>query len=65
MKFLLMNVHSVLILLYVWYYRDRFRTATNVWGDSIGAKVVEKLSKDDLAKFDHDADYVDEHNLGL
>ena len=29
-------------------HRDRFRTMVNVWGDSVGAGVVEKLSHDYL-----------------
>ena len=33
-------------------FRDRFRTATNVWGDSVGARVVEHLSKKELEKQD-------------
>lgn len=32
--------------------RDRFRTTVNVLGDSIGAGVVEHLSRDDLRKYD-------------
>ena len=34
-------------------FRDRFRTAVNVWGDSIGAGVVEALSKSQLKKLDY------------
>lgn len=34
------------------FLRDRFRTTVNVLGDSIGAGVVEHLSRDDLLKYD-------------
>ena len=34
------------------FHRDRFRTTVNVLGDSIGAGVVEHLSRDDLRKYD-------------
>lgn len=34
-------------------HRDRFRTTVNVLGDSIGAGVVEHLSRDDLRKYDN------------
>ena len=30
------------------FYRDRFRTLTNVTGDSLGAGIVYHLSKDEL-----------------
>lgn len=36
----------------VFFHRDRFRTTVNVLGDSIGAGVVEHLSRDDLRKYD-------------
>ena len=35
------------------YFRDRFRTAVNVWGDSVGAGVVEAMSKSQLKKLDY------------
>ena len=31
------------------YYRDRFRTTVNVLGDSFGARIVERLSRKQLA----------------
>ena len=34
------------------FRRDRFRTTVNVLGDSIGAGVVEHLSREDLLKYD-------------
>lgn len=32
------------------YFRDRFRTTINVLGDSLGAGIVNHLSKDELQK---------------
>lgn len=34
------------------FFRDRFRTAINVLGDSFGAGIVEHLSRNDLEEFD-------------
>ena len=34
-----------------YFYRDRFRTMINVWGDSIGAGVVAHLSKKEIEDF--------------
>ena len=34
-------------------YSDRFRTAVNVWGDSLGAAIVEHLSRKDLLAVDY------------
>ena len=36
-----------------YFSSDRFRTATNVLGDSFGAAIVEHLSKKDLAEDPH------------
>lgn len=35
-----------------WLYRDRLRTTTNVLGDSIGAAIIEFLSRDELQNSD-------------
>lgn len=35
-------------------YRDRFRTMTNVVGDSFGAGIVYHLSKDELSGYNDD-----------
>ena len=32
------------------YFRNRVRTAINVWGDCVGTAVVEKLSQKELEK---------------
>jgi Na+/H+-dicarboxylate symporter len=45
--------------------RDRFRTTINVLGDSLGAGIVDHLSKAELLKLEHlnpDADKVDSQN---
>lgn len=34
--------------------RDRFRTMTNVMGDSLGAGIVYELSKDELPPLEHE-----------
>ena len=36
------------------FSRDRFRTTVNVWGDSVGAAIIAKLSKSDLKAMDKD-----------
>ena len=43
-------VNAIMPLLFS--HRDRFRTTVNVLGDSIGAGVVEHLSRGDLRKYD-------------
>ncbi|KAL9964511.1 hypothetical protein ACROYT_G028162 [Oculina patagonica] len=40
------------LIMAVDWFLDRFRTTVNVLGDSIGAGVVEHLSRDDLRKYD-------------
>ena len=35
-------------------FRDRIRTAVNVWGDSLGAAIVEHLSRKDLLAVDYE-----------
>lgn len=42
------------IYLFIFPCRDRFRTMTNVMGDSLGAGIVYHLSKDELAPLDHE-----------
>jgi len=37
----------ILGILAVDWFLDRFRTTVNVWGDSIGAAVIEKLEPDE------------------
>ena len=48
--------------------RDRFRTQVNVWGDSVGAGIVEKLAGNQLDTLgdaiDNDATEKGEHNNG-
>jgi len=50
MYFIVCSVKQSLVS--VCYFRDRFRTAVNVLGDSYGAGIVEHLSKADLAESD-------------
>ncbi|KAI6653553.1 excitatory amino acid transporter 4 isoform 2 [Oopsacas minuta] len=40
--------NSVFIIFSIDWFLDRFRTTVNVWGDSIGAGIVESLSASDL-----------------
>lgn len=35
-------------------FRDRIRTTVNVWGDSLGAAIVEHLSRKDLLAVDYE-----------
>ena len=48
--------------------RDRFRTQVNVWGDSVGAGIVEKLAGNQLDTLgdaiDNDTKDKGEHNNG-
>ena len=45
-----------LLYFWDWFFRDRFRTAINVWGDSVGAGIVQKLCKDRLQQLDDVSD---------
>ncbi|RUS81617.1 hypothetical protein EGW08_010630, partial [Elysia chlorotica] len=45
---------DISLILAVDWFLDRFRTSTNVLGDSFGAAVVEHLSKDELKHDQHD-----------
>lgn len=40
-------IEGVGIILAIYWFLDRFRTTVNVWGDSIGAAVIEKLEPDE------------------
>jgi len=50
---------DVTIILAVDWLLDRFRTAINVLGDSIGAGLVYHMSKDELDKMSHAAKHMD------
>jgi hypothetical protein len=49
----LMNIHewlpTKLINFFIYFFRDRIRTAINVLGDSYGAGIVAHLSRQELA----------------
>ncbi|XP_065070065.1 excitatory amino acid transporter 1-like isoform X2 [Rhopilema esculentum] len=45
---------GISLIIAVDWFLDRIRTAVNVLGDSIGAGIVDHLSKDDLDDMDHD-----------
>ena len=40
-------IEGVGLILAIDWFLDRFRTTVNVWGDSIGAAVIEKLEPDE------------------
>ncbi|XP_031554769.1 excitatory amino acid transporter 3-like [Actinia tenebrosa] len=45
-------VEDLALILPVEWLLDRFRTTVNVWGDAVGAGVVNHMSRDDLLAFD-------------
>ncbi|XP_025095708.1 excitatory amino acid transporter 1-like [Pomacea canaliculata] len=47
-------IDDVTLIIVVDWFLDRFRTMTNVMGDSLGAGIVYHLSKDELAPLDHE-----------
>ncbi|XP_062596010.1 excitatory amino acid transporter 1-like [Saccostrea cucullata] len=49
-------IDDVTLILVVDWFLDRFRTMTNVVGDSIGAGIVYHLSKDELSGYNEDKD---------
>ncbi|WAQ94307.1 EAA1-like protein, partial [Mya arenaria] len=51
-------VDDITLILVVDWFLDRFRTFTNVMGDSLGAGIVYYLSKDELPPLPEDADHV-------
>lgn len=44
---------DVTLIIVIDWFLDRIRTAINVEGDSIGAGIIARFSKDDLAKLEH------------
>jgi hypothetical protein len=36
------------------YFSDRLRTTVNVWGDSIGAGIVDHLSRDEIKQLEEE-----------
>ncbi|OAF70993.1 hypothetical protein A3Q56_01256 [Intoshia linei] len=46
-------IDDISLLLTIDWFLDRIRTAVNVLGDSFGAGIVHRLSKDELSKFDY------------
>jgi len=47
-------VEDITLILAIDWMLDRFRTTVNVWGDSVGAAIIAKLSKNDLKLMDKD-----------
>ncbi|KAL8607128.1 hypothetical protein ACOMHN_009522 [Nucella lapillus] len=47
-------VDDVTLIIVVDWFLDRFRTMTNVMGDSLGAGIVYELSKEELPTLDHE-----------
>jgi hypothetical protein len=45
----------------LWYLSDRFRTAINVFGDSIGCAIVQHLSRKELAALDNKEIIIDKN----
>ena len=42
----------MIIVMMMYFSRDRFRTMLNVWGDAVGAGIVNHMSRDDLLELD-------------
>ncbi|GFS03111.1 amino acid transporter [Elysia marginata] len=47
-------IDDVTLILVVDWFLDRFRTMTNVMGDSLGAGIVHHYSVDEMPPLDHD-----------
>ncbi|KAK3705769.1 hypothetical protein QZH41_008876 [Actinostola sp. cb2023] len=45
-------VEDLALILPVEWFLDRFRTMLNVWGDAVGAGIVNHMSRDDLLELD-------------